>query len=113
MTITMMPSTIRSGVRLPGTSRNNHAMPTRKATRMPVATRLLTSTPASSNGSLMRWSRGPVQTFDGDGGALARHPVSFENVGHVMNVPGTGVEGFGVDRGDGRPGDPAVEEGGH
>src|SRR3954453_2674525 len=118
MTITMIPSTISSGVRLPGTSRNSHTMPRRKAMRMPVATPLLTSTLASSSGSftlgsLAARSCAPVQTFDGDGGALARHPVSFENVGDVVNVPRAAIEGFGIDRGDGRPRDAAVEEGRH
>ena len=79
---------------------------------MPVAARLLTSapTPASST-DVSHAARS--RSLDGDGGALARHPVSFENVGDVVNVPGAGVERLGVDGGDGRPRDPAVEEGGH
>src|SRR4051794_1817327 len=101
----MMPITSSNGVRLPGTKMASATIAAMNASRMPVATWLLTSapTPASSNGSFMRRSRSPVQTFDGDGGALARHPVSFENVGDVVNVPGAGVEGLGVHLGDGRP----------
>src|SRR3954467_14941507 len=113
----MMPITSSNGVRLPGTKTASAAMAARNASRMPVATRLLTSapTPASSNGSFMRrdLSRGSVQSLDRDGGALARHPVSFENVGDVVNVPRAAIEGFGVDRGDGRPRDAAFEEGRH
>ena len=43
-------------------------------------------------------------------GTLARDPVSFENVGDVVNVPGSGIEGSLVDRGDRGPRDAAVEE---
>src|SRR4051794_33733056 len=111
----MMPRMSRSGVRLPGTKIASPIIPAMKASRMPVATRLLTSapTPASSSGSFMLpgLSRGSIQSLDRDGGALARHPVSFENVGDVVNVPRAGFEGLGIDRGDGGPGDAAAAEG--
>src|SRR5258708_4912032 len=122
----MIPSTSSSGMRLPGTKIASAPMAARKAIRMPVATPLLTSTPASSNGSLTIGSLAasretrpaaarsrsccPVQTLDGDGGALACHPVSLQNVGDVVDVPGARVEGLGIDGGDRGPRDAAVEE---
>src|SRR3974390_1831245 len=107
----MIPSTISSGVRVPGSTTNNATIDATNASRTPVATRLLTSTPASSNGSFMSPpSCRPVQSLDGGDGAPARHPVGIQNVGDVVDVPGAGVERLGGDGGDGRPGDAALEE---
>ena len=71
-----------------------------ETSRMPVATRLLTSapTPASSSGSFMRrfLSRGSVQSLDHDGRRARAPPGHFENVGDVVNVPRALFEGIGI-----------------
>src|SRR5689334_23814786 len=108
MTRTMIPRIRSNGVRLPGTNTNSATLAATKVSRIPVANRLLTSTPASSSGSLMLPSRGSVHSLDGDGSARSRHPISFENVGDLVNVPRPRVECVGVDRGDGGPRDAAV-----
>src|SRR4030088_1909908 len=113
MTIRMMPTIRMSGVRLPGTKIANATIAAMNATSIPVAVRLATSIPASSNGSFTGASRGLAPTVDGVRGALARHPVCFQTVGDVVNVPGAGIEGVGRHCGDGRPRDAAVEEGRH
>src|SRR3979411_2638700 len=103
MTIRMMPTIRMSGVRLPGTKIANATIAATNAPSIPVAVRLATSLPPSSTGALPGAARG----------ASGPRPVCLQNVGDVVNVPGAGIEGIGRHRGDRRPRDAAVEEGGH